>query len=47
MKTIGEIGRTDEELRIFSVEDGMKRRHSVSLKFEPHTRKNRACLFTD
>ena len=43
MNTIGEIGRTDEELWIFSVEDSSKRRHSVSWKVEPHTRVSETC----
>ena len=38
VNTIGEIGRADEELRIFSVEDSQKRRYSVNWKVEPHTR---------
>ena len=43
MNTIGEIGRADEELWIFSVEDSLTRRHSVNLKFEPHTRVSKTC----
>ena len=39
----GEIGHTDEELWIFSVEDNSKCRHSVSWKVTPHTRVSETC----
>ena len=43
VNTIGEIGRTDEELWIFSVEDSSIRRHSVSWKVKPHRRVSETC----
>ena len=43
VKTIGEFGRTDEELWIFSVEDSSKHRHSLSWNVEPHTRVSETC----
>ena len=43
MNTIGEIGRTDEELWIFSFEVSSKRRPSVSWKVELLTRVSETC----
>ena len=43
VNTIGETGRGDEELWIFSVEDSQKRGHSVSWKVERHTRVSETC----
>ena len=43
VNTIGEIGGTDEELWIFSVEDSLKHRHSVNWKELDHTRVSDSC----
>ena len=43
VNAIGEIGHTDEELWVFSVEDSSKRRHSVNWKVERHTRVSETC----